>query len=83
MIYKVFDDDVFKEETMKLAVMLSHMPTKALAFTKAALNNSLVNNYEDQLHDEELLQERAGRTLDYKEGVQAFLEKRKPIFKGE
>lgn len=83
MIYKVFDDNVFQEESMKLAIKLSHMPTKALAFTKAALNNSLVNNYEDQLHDEELLQERAGKTSDYKEGVQAFLEKRKPIFKGE
>ena len=83
MIYKVFNHDVFEEETMKIAVMLSHMPTKALAFTKAALNNSLNNNYEDQLHDEEIFQERAGKTLDYKEGVQAFLEKRKPIFKGE
>ena len=68
---------------MKLATMLSHMPTRALAYTKTVLNNSLVNNYEDQLHDEEIFQERAGRTLDYKEGVQAFLEKRKPIFKGE
>ena len=83
MIYKVFPDEVFKEETIKLAIMLSHMPTKALAYTKTVLNNSLVNNYEDQLHDEEIFQERAGRTLDYKEGVQAFLEKRKPIFKGE
>ena len=47
------------------------------------MNNSLINNYEDQLHDEEILQERAGKTQDYKEGIQAFLEKRKPIFKGE
>ena len=83
MIYKVFEDETFGEEAYKIALVLSQMPTKALAFTKLALNNSLINNYEDQLHDEELLQERAGKTHDYKEGVQAFLEKRKPVFKGE
>ena len=83
MIYKVFDDEQFQDEAKKIAVTLAQTPTKALALTKAALNNSLVNNYEDQLHDEELLQERAGKTKDYREGVQAFLEKRKPNFTGQ
>ena len=83
MIYKVFSDETFREESIKLASTLAQMPTKGLALTKLALNNSLVNNYEDQLQDEEILQDRAGRTADYKEGVQAFLEKRKPVFKGE
>jgi 2-(1,2-epoxy-1,2-dihydrophenyl)acetyl-CoA isomerase len=83
MVYKVFSDETFTVESIKIAARLAQMPTKALAFTKLALNNSLINNYEDQLHDEELLQERAGKTVDYKEGVQAFLEKRKPVFKGE
>ena len=83
MIYKVFDDEQFQDEAKKIAVTLAQMPTKALALTKAALNNSLVNNYEDQLHDEEILQERAGKTKDYREGVQAFLEKRKPNFTGQ
>jgi 2-(1,2-epoxy-1,2-dihydrophenyl)acetyl-CoA isomerase len=82
MIYKVFDVDKFHQEAFNIASTLAHMPTKALALTKQALNNSLVNNYEDQLHDEEILQERAGRTADYKEGVLAFLEKRKPNFTG-
>ncbi len=59
------------------------MPTKGLALTKQLLDNSFENNYEDQLHDEEIFQQRAGRTKDYKEGVQAFLEKRKPNFTGE
>jgi 2-(1,2-epoxy-1,2-dihydrophenyl)acetyl-CoA isomerase len=83
MVYKVFSDESFAEESIKIATTLSQMPTKALALTKLALNNSLINNYEDQLQDEEILQDRAGRTADYKEGVQAFLEKRKPVFKGE
>ena len=83
MVYKVFSDETFREESMKIALTLSEMPTKGLALTKIALNNSLINNYEDQLQDEEILQDRAGRTADYKEGVQAFLEKRKPVFRGE
>jgi 2-(1,2-epoxy-1,2-dihydrophenyl)acetyl-CoA isomerase len=83
MIYKVLDDDNFQQQVFDIAKALSQMPTQGLALTKQALNNSLVNNYEDQLHDEEILQERAGRTRDYKEGVQAFLEKRKPNFTGQ
>lgn len=83
MIYKVFPDETFVAESFKIATTLAQMPTKALGYTKLAMNNSLINNYEDQLHDEEILQERAGKTQDYKEGIQAFLEKRKPVFKGE
>lgn len=83
MLYKVFPDAEFEHEAVNLAITLAHMPTKGLALTKQILNTSMVNNYDDQLHDEELFQQRAGTTQDYKEGVEAFLQKRKPNFKGE
>jgi Enoyl-CoA hydratase/carnithine racemase len=83
MIYKVFDDSSFAEESINIAMKLAQLPTKALAFTKQALNKSLSNNLEEQLNTEEVLQIKAGRTSDFKEGVAAFLEKRNPIFKGE
>jgi 2-(1,2-epoxy-1,2-dihydrophenyl)acetyl-CoA isomerase len=83
MIYKWFPDADFQTNTFSIAHALAQLPTQALALTKKAFHSSLINNYEDQLHDEELLQERAGRTADHKEGVQAFLEKRAPVFRGE
>jgi 2-(1,2-epoxy-1,2-dihydrophenyl)acetyl-CoA isomerase len=83
MVYKVFDENVFAEEAWKISSTLAQMPTRGLALTKQLLNNSLINSYDEQLHDEEIFQARAGQTKDYKEGVQAFLEKRKPNFKGE
>ena len=83
MIYKAFPQERFEEEAKKLAVTLANMPTKGLALTKQLLDNSFENSYEDQLHDEEIFQQRAGRTRDFKEGVDAFLQKRKPNFTGE
>lgn len=82
MIYKVFADDVFEIESKKIAETLSALPTKGLAYTKQALNNSVQNNLFEQLKLEDALQYKAAHTEDYKEGVTAFLEKRKAMFKG-
>ena len=83
MIYKVFSAETFEAESKKIAETLAAMPTKSLAFTKHLLDNSLDNSLDDQLDDEEIYQQRAGSTKDYKEGVAAFLEKRQPNFSGE
>jgi 2-(1,2-epoxy-1,2-dihydrophenyl)acetyl-CoA isomerase len=83
MLYKVFADESFFQDSMQIARQLATMPTKALAFTKQALNLSIHNTFEEQLQDEDVIQQRAAQTSDYKEGVQSFLEKRVPNFKGE
>jgi 2-(1,2-epoxy-1,2-dihydrophenyl)acetyl-CoA isomerase len=83
MIYKVFPDESFDADSIKIATTLAAMPTKGLAYTKQVLNHSYINHWEDQLQDEDIFQQKAAQTADYKEGIQAFLEKRQPIFKGE
>jgi len=83
MIYKVVDDAVLQEEAMKVAITLSQMPTKGIALTKQLLNESAFNSLEKQLDREAKLQVKAAATYDYNEGVNAFLDKRKPLFKGE
>ena len=82
MIYKTFADDVFEAESKKLATTLATMPTKGIGLTKRLLNQSYSNNLTQQLEMEKELQVAASETEDYREGVNSFLEKRKPVFKG-
>lgn len=83
MIYKVFADDIFEQETKKIVTSLAAMPTQGLAYTKQLLNMSFHADYLEQLSEEDVFQQRAAETADYKEGINAFLEKRKPTFTGQ
>jgi 2-(1,2-epoxy-1,2-dihydrophenyl)acetyl-CoA isomerase len=82
MIWKAFPDETFVEDSMGIATTLAQMPTQGLALTKQALNQTFANDFAAQLGVEDKLQTIAGNTHDYREGVAAFLEKRKPNFTG-
>ena len=83
LIYKCVDDSDLEKESNALAKQLANMPTKGLGLTKKALNESYFNNLDEQLDLEEKLQDKAGHSDDYAEGVNAFLEKRKATFTGK
>lgn len=79
MIYKVTED---LQEAIDYALKLAQRPTKAIGLTKRLLNEGLKNDFYQQLNMEKELQIEAANSYDYKEGVAAFLEKRKPKFEG-
>ncbi|MCC6257433.1 MAG: enoyl-CoA hydratase/isomerase family protein [Chitinophagaceae bacterium] len=83
MIYKLLPTETFFADALKLANELASLPTRGLAFTKMALNQSMQQSWEQQLATEDDLQQQAANTTDYREGVAAFLEKRTPQFNGE
>ena len=83
MIYKIFEDDELHEKSFEFANNIAAMPTQAIGFTKRLLNASATNNLQQQLALEGEMQVQAANSYDYNEGVNAFLEKRKPDFKGE
>ncbi len=82
MVYKVVSSENFSEEVNNIANTMANMPTKALGLTKRLLNQSLQNTLEEQLNLESKLQIEAAQSEDYAEGVDAFVNKRKPEFKG-
>lgn len=82
MIWRCVDDDKLQQEGLDLAKHLSAQPTQAMAYIKRAINRATTNSLSHQLDTERDLQELAGQTEDYLEGVHAFLEKRPAKFVG-
>ena len=83
LIWKTVDDDKLMAEAGALARGLAAGPTRAYALVKRALDASETNTLDAQLDLERDLQREAGFSADYREGVAAFLQKRKPQFKGK
>jgi 2-(1,2-epoxy-1,2-dihydrophenyl)acetyl-CoA isomerase len=82
LVYDVVPGAVLGDTSFDFAKRLANLPTRGLGLTKRGFNAGLSNSLDEQLALEEELQREAGRTEDYAEGVKAFVEKRKPVFKG-
>jgi|TARA_B110000090_G_scaffold106076_1_gene119087 2-(1,2-epoxy-1,2-dihydrophenyl)acetyl-CoA isomerase len=83
MIWQCVDDDQLMPEVKKLAEHLATQPTKGLAMIKKLLNESFSTPMHQQLENEKYAMRVLGQSHDYQEGVAAFMQKRKPEFKGE
>jgi 2-(1,2-epoxy-1,2-dihydrophenyl)acetyl-CoA isomerase len=82
LMTKVISVESWNHEVTEFAERLAKMPTKAIGLIKRNLHNSWHSSFDDYLELEAQGQRIAGLTKDHREGVSAFIEKRKPEFIG-
>jgi len=83
LIWRAVDDESLMDEALEMARHLAKQPTRGLANIKRLLNNSFSTPLHEQLEQEKMTMRELGRSADYREGVAAFMGKRKPEFTGE
>ncbi len=83
LVNKVAKSAELETVTMELATSLAKAPTKAIGMMKRLFNKALTSDLDSLLEYEAYMQQSASETEDHKEGIKAFIEKRKPEFKGK
>lgn len=83
LINRVCSEDTLDSMVSEIADFYANAPTKAIGMIKSMLNKAAHSDLDSMLQYEAYCQEIAGRSEDYREGVTAFNEKRKPEFKGK